>query len=508
MVSMRNAAQTAMLMAILTLGSKLLGFIREAVMAGFFGTSYITDAYVMATSIPGMIFAGVFGALATAYLPIFSQKIERHSIGEGNRYTSDVINILLLLSFLSAAVGFFFSQEIVRFFASGFHGERAALTVYFVKITFAYVIFASVAGILESYLKYFNVFLYQIVINYALPLMVIVFIVISAKFGFYLLAYGLLVGNAIRFLFLYKVTKKKGFRYTKGFISKTTLRQILIMAIPVFIGSSAAQINIFVDKTLASRLEVGSVSALNYANIIITLVTGLTVTILSTMAYPKLAKANAMKDHERFLNIFNMGVNLILIISIPLTLGTMVFHKQIIQLVYERGAFSAAATSMTANATFYYAIGMTFSALVTFIAQVFYSQYDAKSPVYAGILSVVTNVSLNLALVRVMKCNGLALSTSIANIMNFLLLCILLKKRFPYLSLRSFKRILIKVIFSATISILIALFTYSILGKLFFASHVVLLIGAVCAAGLSYLIMLHLFKIEELNLLRKMVKMK
>lgn len=486
----------------------MLGFVREAVMAGFFGTSYITDAYVMATSIPGMIFAGAFSALATAYLPIFSRRTEHHSIEEGNRYTSDVMNILLILSFLSAAVGFLFSQEIVSFFASGFHGERAALTVYFVKITFAYVVFASVAGILESYLKYFNIFLYQIVINYAQPLMVILFILISAKFGYYLLAYGLLVGNAIRFLLLYKVTKKKGFQYKKGFISKDTFKQILVMAVPVFIGSSAAQINIFVDKTLASRLEVGSVSALNYANIIITLITGLTVTILSTMAYPKLAKANAMKDHGRFHSIFNMGVNLILIISIPLTLGTMVFHKQIIQLVYERGAFSVAATHLTSGATLYYAIGMTFSALVLFLAQVFYSQYDAKSPVYAGILSVVTNISLNLVLVRVMKCNGLALSTSIANIVNFLILGILLKKRFPYLSFGSFKRILIKILISATISILIALFTYFMFWKFFDAPHAVLLIAAVCAAGVSYLLMLYLYKIEELSLLRQMVKMK
>lgn len=508
MGSMRNAAQTAMLMAILTLGAKLLGFVREAVMAGFFGTSYITDAYVMATSIPGMIFAGAFSALATAYLPIFSQKMANHSIQEGNRYTSDVINILLILSFFSAAVGFLFSQEIVSFFASGFHGERATLTVYFVKITFAYVIFTSVAGILESYLKYFNIFLYQIIINYVLTFMVIVFIVISAKFGFYLLAYGLLVGNALRFVLLYKVTKKKGFRYSKGFISKATLKQILVMAVPVFIGSSAAQINIFVDKTLASRLEVGSVSALNYSNIIMTLITGLTVTILATMAYPKLAKANAMKDHERFHSIFNMGVNLILIISIPLTLGTMVFHKQIIQLVYERGAFSSAATSMTAGTTLYYAIGMTFSALVLFLAQVFYSQYDAKSPVYAGILSVVTNISLNLALVKVMKCNGLALSTSVASIMNFLLLCFLLKKRFPYISLGSFKRILIKIIISATISILIALLTYFLFWKFFDAPQAVLLIAAVCAAGVSYLLMLYLCKIEELGLLRQMVKIK
>lgn len=126
------------------------------------------------------------------------------------------------------------------------------------------------------------------------------------------------------------------------------------MAIPVFIGSSAGQINQFADKTLASGLIKGSASALNYAKIIIALISGLTVTILTTITYPKLAQASALKDEERFNAIFGTGINPILIIALPFSIGAMVFHEQVVQVIYERGAFEPVATALTGTAVLGY----------------------------------------------------------------------------------------------------------------------------------------------------------
>lgn len=503
---MRNVAQTAALMAVFTLISKLLGFVRETVMAACFGAGNITDAYVMATSIPNIIFAGVFSAIATAYLPLYSRINEQEGEDAGNRYTNEVVNLLLIVSLISGVVGLIFSDQIVSIFARGFVGERAALTSFFVKITFSYVIFTSTSGILESYLRYKNMFLPQIVIGYSQNCIMITMILISAYSTYYLLAFGLLISYALRLFLLAWIAKKQNYSYHVRRISRKTICQISTMAIPVFIGSSADQINQFVDKTLASGLAEGSVSALNYANIIIGLISGLTVTILTTITYPKLAQASALKDGERFNAIFGTGINLILIIAVPFSIGAIVFHEQVVQVIYERGAFDPVATALTGTAVFCYAIGLAFSSMIGLMVQVFYSNYDSKSPVYAGFFAVVINIALNLLLVGSLKHNGLALATSIANIGNFLLLCYMLRKKYPQIHVIKSVRTLITILAASLASVGAAAFVYFVIGGMVWLPRMVWLGLAVMTAGICYLILLLVFKVEELQLLKGLRK--
>src|SRR5665648_239475 len=209
---MRTAAQTAVLMAILTLISKVFGFVREMVMANFFGTTYITDAYVMAFAIPMIIFGGVFGSIATAYMPLFSRITENDGEKAGSKFTSEVINLLLVVSIIAAIVGIAFSDQIVSIFASGFSGETARLTSFFVKVTFSYVLFTSISGVLEAYLQYKGVFLVQIILGYIQNIIIISVIVISAFTNFYYLVFGLLLAYFIRFLILIFIVKKRDFK--------------------------------------------------------------------------------------------------------------------------------------------------------------------------------------------------------------------------------------------------------------------------------------------------------
>ena len=146
-----TVAQTAVLMAILTLGSKFIGFIREMVMANYYGTSYITDAFVMSNSIPGILFGGIVASIATAYMPVFAKAFEIEGQEEANRYTNSIINMLLLVSLISSVTGILFSDEIVKIFAMGFKGETAELTSFFLKISFSYIFATSFISILNSY---------------------------------------------------------------------------------------------------------------------------------------------------------------------------------------------------------------------------------------------------------------------------------------------------------------------------------------------------------------------
>src|SRR5665648_105564 len=349
---MRTAAQTAVLMAILTLISKVFGFVREMVMANFFGTTYITDAYVMAFAIPMIIFGGVFGSIATAYMPLFSRITENDGEKAGSKFTSEVINLLLVVSIIAAIVGIAFSDQIVSIFASGFSGETARLTSFFTKVTFCYVLFTSIANILEAYLQYKGIFLVQIVLGYVQNIIVIGVIIISAFTSHYYLAFGFLLAHSTRAIILVFIAKKRKFKYSPVLKMDETVKRIVIIALPVFIASGIGQINTFVDKTLASGLPEGSVAALNYGMILVGVITGLTITILTTILYPKLNQANSLQDFDRFSDIIGTGMTLVAIVAIPCSLGGMVNVGKLFKIIYDREVSAPVAPSMPGSAFF------------------------------------------------------------------------------------------------------------------------------------------------------------
>lgn len=504
---MRTAAQTAVLMAILTLGSKGIGFIREMIMAGFFGTSYIVDAYVMAQSIPEIIFIGIFGAVAISFMPMFSNKIEKEGDKAGDIFTSQVIKILLVLSFFSALLGLFFSDQLTHIFAKGFTGKTEELTSMFLKISFSYVIFSSTAGIFEAYLQYKKVFLPQIVIGYTQSTIVIIAIIISAYTSYYYLAFGLLFAYAVRLLLMWMLSRRLGFRYEKHTENiKAVLKDITALALPVFVGSSAYQINLFVDKYLASGLQEGSVSALSYANILNTMIMSVTVSILTTMIYPRLAQANAVNDSNRFSDLIQKGVNLTILIAFPFSLGAIIYSEQIVQIIFERGAFDLVATSLTGSAYLCYSVGMLFMALNSLLTRVYYSLHDMKTPVIFAFMSVIINTTISLTLIGTMHHNGLALATSIAAIVNSILLYIGLRKKHRNIKIiENWKKILIMVI-TSIVSLGISYIVFIFLSSTIWMPRLVYLGIAVLVAIIVYIILLWVYKMEEIGIIRSLIK--
>lgn len=498
----KTAAQTAILMAILTLLSKFLGFAREMVMAGFFGTSYIVDSYVMANAIPGIIFSGIFGSIATAYIPLFSKKFENGGESEGNRFTSQVLKILLTFSILSAIFGILLSDQMVSVFAPGFSGKTAELTSFFLKITFSYVIFSSIAGVLESFLQYKNTFLPQIVVGYSQNVIVVMVIVISAFFNYYFLVFGLLIAYAVRSLLLWIISKKKGFRFIMdGFFDKETMISISVLAVPVFIGSSTDQINQFVNKLLASNLPEGSVSALNYASTINSMILSLTITILTTIIYPKLAHANSLDDRSRFADIIQRGFDLIYILALPLTLGSILYSTEIVRIIYERGAFNSEATLMTSSAFLFYSIGILFVALNKLLSRVYYSMHNMKTPMTFACISVIINVVLNLLMIDELQHKGLALATSIAAISNTILLIAGLYSQKNQLRVIKSRQKLLTVSLCALVSVAGSYLAYHVFPVFGLLSQIIFLCAAVFIAAMIYLALLWLFKIDDLKLI-------
>jgi len=496
-------------MAILTLISKLFGFMREMILAAIFGANYIVDAYVMSHTILTTLFGGIIIALSTAYMPLFSQISEKKSKEEGKKFTSDIIGLLILITLAISIIGIFFSNQIVTVFAWGFKGETANLAKFFVKILFSYIIFSSIAGILESYLQYNGVFIPQIISGYLISICMGAGIIISAYTSCYYLAFGTLAGYALRCLVVIYFAKKNGYKQYLQINLKKNLKEIFRLAFPVFIGSYITYINIFVDKTLASNLAEGSIAALNYASLLNMMIINVTITILSTIIYPKLSQANALNQKVRFNALVSNGFNIVVIIGWPCSLGAMLYSTQVIRMVYERGAFTESATGMTSSAFFYYAAGMMFVAANEFIVRIYYSMKDMKTPMMVGGVSVIVNIALNLILVNYMAHNGLALGTTIAALVNFVLLLYGMKRYHTNVHIISSKGKLLKIVIAGILAVTGSYVSYLIMINYMnqtFIERLVQMATVVIVAATLYLLLLIAFKIEEVKLIKQIFK--
>ena len=503
---MRTAAKTAFIMAILTLGSKVLGFLREIIFANYFGVSYIGDVYSVANSIPNMIFAGIFGAIATSFIPIFSKKVEKEGQIAGNVFTNQTINLLFIVSVISSIIGIVLSDQVVSILAVGFTGEAAKLASFYVKITFSYTLFTSIAGVFESYLKYKGVFISPIIAGYSISISSIIFIFVSASFGANYLIFGMLVGNIIRTIIISYIAKRKGYRHKLDFRVSKTVKEIFVLAIPVFVGSTVDQINLAVNKNIATLLPEGSAISLDYSNLIIALITGVTSTVIATILYPKMAQAHSTGNEIRFNELFSSGLSILYMLGIPFSLGTMLYSNDIIQIIYERGAFDQNAISLTNGPLFFYALGMCFLMIQNFSIQAFFSKHDTKTPLKVSVMGVIINIVTNLVLVRSLANSGLALGNTIAIISSMLVLQILIKKK-KYIEYQpGFKMKIFKIFMSAIVSIGISYLFYIFVNNNIWMPKMVIMAFVVIIAVITYLLLLKAFKIEELIHIRDIFK--
>ncbi|NMA93204.1 MAG: murein biosynthesis integral membrane protein MurJ [Clostridiales bacterium] len=497
-----TTAQLAVGIAILTLGTKLLAFVRELVLANFFGAGTVTDAYVMAQSIPNILLAGLISAAAISYMPIFSRITESEGLREGNLFTSRLLNAMLIISVAAAVLGAIFARHLVSVFARGYDEPTAALTAWYLRPAFAMAIFNVLVYIFEAFLQYKEIFFPQIIFGYLQNISVIAFVVIAAKTDYHLLILGTLVGWVARGLGCLWTARRRGYRYSADFKFDAAVKEAVTLALPIFIGGSVNQINTFVDRALASDLRSGSVSALNYGNTIINSIVMLTVSILVIIVYPKLNKAFAAGDRERVGELAERGINILALISIPFSMGAMLYARPVIQLIYEHGAFDAAATDLTSSAFFYYAIGLSFITFNQLITKVFYSMHDTKTAVGCSVVAVAVNIVLNLILVRYMQHSGLALATSIAQALNAALLWYSFRRKHPDIELLSSKRKLLQVFIFSAISVGISYLCFRLLNDTIICSQMPSMLAALALAVLLYLLLLKIAKFSELSLIK------
>lgn len=458
----KRTKEAAVILMTIILISKITGFLRDIVLAQTFGAGDITDAYLTALNIPVVLFDGISAALGTTFIPMFF-KVKDSSGEEGvNKFTSNVLNIVVILSLLFIVLGMIFAPYIVKLFAMGFSGDVLNLTVEYLQILLFSMIFIATNGLISSYLVASGDVYISGLISIPFNIFVIAAIALGSITNSYVMVFGTLIAYIAQFLFQLPFLVKKGYkhRFIINFKDEN-IKQVVYLVMPVFFGSYVTQINAVVNRTLASTLEKGSITALNYANKLNMFAVGVIVIALSTVIYPvfsKLANENNMKG---FKNYLSKSINIIIILMVPITIMIMDFSTPIVKVLFEKGSFDSHATYLTSTALFYYSIGMVAYGLREILAKGFYSLQDTKTPVKNATISVGINVVFSIVLVKYMGIGGLSLASSISAILTTMLLFISLRKKIGKLGFKNIFTTFIKVSIASIIMGIAMKLTYN-----------------------------------------------
>jgi putative peptidoglycan lipid II flippase len=423
-----------------TMASRVLGLVREQVMAYLFGAGNAVDAFNVAFRIPNLVrdlFAE--GAMSAAFVPTFTRYLGRHGRPAAWRLGNHVVNALVVVTGLLVVLGMVFAAPLVGVLAGDYAQVpgKFELTVQLTRIMLPFLTLVALAaafmGMLNSLDRYFVPALAPAMFNVGSILCTIALVPVMMRLGWpaiHAMAIGVLVGGLCQLLLQWPLLLREGFAYRPALDpSEPGLRQVLFLMGPGTLGLAATQVNVFVNTWLATGEGTGAVSWLSYAFRLMYLPLGVFGVSIATAALPAISRRVADQDVDGLRQTVTSGLGMMLALNVPATLGLIVLSQPIVALLFERGAFTAADTEATAGALVYYAIGLTGYAVVKIVSPTFYALHESRVPVAVSVLSVLTNAALNIAFVRWFGYRGLALGTSLTALMNAGLLLFLLHRR-------------------------------------------------------------------------------
>lgn len=505
-----NLAKSALMIAVFTLISKFLGFVREMLIAYRYGSGVSTDTYFVAMTATVIIMTTVGAALNTTLIPVFTEIDSRYGRRGKLKFLNNILNIVLLISILLVVLGYFFSPMLIKILAKGFTGEQFDLAVKLNRIGLPIVVFLGFTYIFAGYLQSAEIFGPPAIMGLPYNFVFIGFLLFLADENY---IEGLMIASVLaastQFLIQYPAIKYQGYKYRPRInLRDKYLKNSLSLVVPVMIGSAVQQINTIIDKTLASDLVDGSISALTYASRINDLIISVFVMAITTVVFPMLSKAFSNGDQKQVKSILGQGVNIILIITVPATIGILILSEPVVRLFFQRGAFDATATKMTSGALLFYSIGLIGASLRLMLNKVFYSFQDTKTPMVNGMIAVVLNVVLNLALVKSMDHQGLALATSISTTVTTLMLFVKLRKRLGPIGIKHYLICFVKTLTASFIMGIVVMLVYVSLLKSLPTSTIyefIALCLAILLGVIVYFIACSLLRVKEVAILKSSI---
>jgi putative peptidoglycan lipid II flippase len=449
-------AHSAGLTGAATLTSRVLGLVRDQVLAAIFGAGNDMDAFIVAFRIPNLVrdlFAE--GAMSAAFVPTFTAHLTRHGREDAWRLGNNVLNALLIVTGALVLLGVLFAEPLVRFYAADFSivPGKLELTIRLTRVMLPFLTMVAVAaaamGMLNSLHHYFVPALAPATFNIASIVCALALVPVMPALGFppiMAMAIAAIIGGIGQVAIQWPSLRREGYRYRPTLDpSDRGLQQVLLLMGPGTIGLAATQVNIFVNTLLATSQGTGAVSWLTYAFRLMYLPIGLFGVSIGTAVLPAVSRHAALDDLPGVRATVSRGIALMLMLNVPAAIGLIILATPIVEVLFERGQFLPADTMATAAALRFYAVGLIGYSAVRIASPTFYALGQSRVPVIVSICTIALNVILSVALVHVIGFVGLALGTSVSAIANGILLLWLLSKRLHGIDIRDLTIVLLKI---------------------------------------------------------------
>ncbi len=495
-------------MTAMTLISRVLGLVREQVRAVYIGTGSASDAFGLAATIPNL-FRRLFaeGAMTAAFVPIFTEHLATKPVDETRRFLSRFVTLLTFAVTAFSIVAILITPWLIdTFFASEFENVpgKVALTIALTQLMWPYLVLVSLAAVIQGVLNAQHIFgpsaFAPVLMNLAIIVGAMAF-ASSFEDPSYALVLGFLAGGVLQLLFqipyLFKTPVRFGFDFNWR---DPAVRRVLRVMVPGIFAAGIYQFNVFTSQLIASGLEEGSVSSLQYSLRLQELVLGLFVVSIAQVILPSLSESTALKDDGAVKRTVSYAVRLIAFITLPASVALILLGEPIVRGLFQFGAFTQESTDKTVFALVFHAAGLFFIGQARVLTQVFFAYKDLRTPTLISLADAVLNVGLCLALSGPLGHGGIALASTLAAVGNSVLLHVFLARRMGSLGLRE---LLAK---GARIALATALMGLALWGLIValpphFSSRVWLFAWLLLAMGLAaavYLAAAHALKVNEL----------
>ncbi|MFA6551687.1 MAG: murein biosynthesis integral membrane protein MurJ [Patescibacteria group bacterium] len=435
-----SITSAAIIVAAASVASRFLGIFRDRILAGEFGAGDTLDIYYAAFRIPDLVYnLIVLGALSAGFIPVFTALCQKNSVvkrifGGRERALSEawyvanaVINLLGVMLIILSAVLIIFAPQLTRLMTPGFSPEKQALTVALTRVMFFSPLLLGLSsvfgGILQSFKRFFIYSLAPIMYNIGIIAGALYFVPI---WGIYGLAYGVVLGALLHLLIQLPAAFGLGYRYAFTFdFHNNHVRDIIKMMAPRTLSLAVSQINLVVVTIVASTLAAGSLAIFNLANNLQSFPVGIFGISFAVAAFPTLSEL--ARDKSALVKNFSKVLRQIIFFILPATVFILTLRAQIIRIVLGSGQFDWQDTILTMDTLTFFSLSLFAQAALPLLTRMFYAQKDSKIPFWTGFISAIINIILCFLLAPRFGIAGLALAFSVATIINFILLWLILK---------------------------------------------------------------------------------
>jgi len=504
----KSITSAAVIIGAASLTSRVLGFLRDRVLAGEFGAGGDLDVYYAAFRIPDLVFnLLVLGTLSAGFIPVFSTHIKKNLLGEqGSQHdgwglVNNLLHVLLILLFFCFLIIMIFASKIMTLLAPGFSAHQIEQATTLTRIMFLSPIFLGISGViggvLQSYKRFFVYSLAPIFYNIGI---IIGALYLAPRFGLIGLAWGVVIGAFSHLVIQLPTLYILGYRYRPILDLKDSgMKTIFRMMVPRSMSLAISQLNFLVVTVIGSTLAQGSISIFYLANNIQSFPLGIFGISFAIAAFPTLSEL--VDNKEKFIESFISTVKQILFFIVPASALLLVLRAQVVRTILGTGRFNWEDTILTMDVLSFFILSLFAQSLIPLFSRAFFAYKDSKTPFFAGLASAVLNIILSFVLAKKYGITGLALAFSLSSVTNLILLWVLLRKKIATLHENNIFTSVLKISSATFLLVLTAQATKYIVEPIFGTNTFIGIFVQGASAGIAgiivYVLCCTLFKLQE-----------